>query len=52
MSVYDITYETLGHTHPRIYTILEMDEYRPPKKCMEPEWNYLGNLSSIYPKVK
>ena len=32
MSVYDVTYETLGHTHPGISTEAEMGEYSPTKK--------------------
>ena len=46
MSVYDATYKTLGHTHPRIYTVADMGKYSPPHKGMELErysfWNLLG----------
>ena len=35
MSVYDVTYETLGHTHPGISTAVDMGEYIPSKKGME-----------------
>ena len=40
MSVYDITYKTLGHTYPGIYTAAEMGENIPPKKGMELERGY------------
>ena len=32
MSVYDVTYKTLGHTHPGMYIVADMDEYSQPKK--------------------
>ena len=32
MSVYDVTYQTLGHTHPGISTASDMSEYNPHKK--------------------
>ena len=35
MSVYDVTYETIGYTHHGIYNAAEMGEYIPPKKGME-----------------
>ena len=47
MSVYDVTYETLGHKHPRISTTADMDEYIPPKKGMELDRDSLLTLSSI-----
>ena len=51
MPVYDITYKTLGHTHPGISTAAKMGEYTPPKKGMELGSNALGNLSSIHPNI-
>ena len=50
MSVYDVTYETLGPTHPVICTSEYMGEYSPPKKGMELERYSLLNLSSINPE--
>ena len=50
MSVYDVTYETLGHTHSGIYTEADMGEYSPPKKGMESERGYLLTLSIINPE--
>ena len=47
MSVYDVTYKTLGHTYPGIYTASEMGEYSPSKKGMELERNFSFTLSSI-----
>ena len=47
MSVYFVTYETLGHTHPRISTAAEMVEYSPSKKGMELESNLSFTLSII-----
>ena len=35
MSVYDVTHETLSHTHPVIYTPSDKGEYSTPKKGME-----------------
>ena len=40
MSVYDVTYETLDHTNPGLYTAAEMGENSPPKKGMESERDY------------
>ena len=39
MPVYDVTYETLGHTLPVIYTSTEVGEYSPYKKGVELESN-------------
>ena len=47
MSVYDVTYETIGHTYPVIYTAAEMGEYSPSKKGMKLERNFSFTLSSI-----
>ena len=47
MSVYDFTYETIGHTHTGIYSASEMGKYIPYKKGMELEGNFSFNLSSI-----
>ena len=51
MPVYDVTYETLGHTPPGISTEADMGEYIPPKKDMEPERYLLLTLSSINPTL-
>ena len=51
MSVYDVTYKTLGHTHPVISTAADMGEYSPPNKWMELERYSLLNLSSINPEI-
>ena len=37
MSVYDVTYKTLGNTHPGISTPEDMGKYSPPKKGVEIE---------------
>ena len=50
LSVYDITYKTLDHTHPVIVTESEKGKYIPTKKDMEFESNSLLNLSIIYPE--
>ena len=34
MSVYDVTYKTIGHTHPGNSTAAGMGEYNPTKKGM------------------
>ena len=34
MSVYGVTYKTLGPTHPLIYTEADMGEYIPSNKGM------------------
>ena len=47
MSVYDVTYETLGHTHPEISTAEDMGEYSPPNKGIYLERDSLLTLSSI-----
>ena len=47
MSVYNVTYKTLGHTHPRISTAEEMGSYSPPKKGMESERNFSLTPSSF-----
>ena len=47
MSVYDVTYKTLGHTQPVISNASKMGEYSMPKKRMKPERNLSLNLSSI-----
>ena len=36
MSVYEVIYKTLGHTHPGISTASGMGEYITPKKG----WNW------------
>ena len=51
MSVYDVTYKNLGHTHPGISTAEDMGEYIPPKKGMELERDSLLTLSSINPEI-
>ena len=51
MSVYDVTYETLGHTHSVITTAEDMVEYRPPNNGMESESNFSLTLSSINPEI-
>ena len=51
MSVYDITYKTLVHTHPVIYIAAQMGEYSATKKVMELERNYLLTLQSINPEI-
>ena len=40
MSVYDVTYKTLGNTHPGISTASEVGEYSLPKKGMKLESNF------------
>ena len=50
LSVYDITYETLGHTHPVIFTVTDNAEYIPTKTDMELESNSLLTPSSIHPE--
>ena len=47
MSVYDVTYKTLGHTHPGIFTSAEMGQHSPYKKGMELERNFSFTPSSI-----
>ena len=47
MSVYDVTYKTLGHTHPGTSTAAAMGEYSPHKKRMELEMYSLLTVSSI-----
>ena len=51
MSVYDVIYETLGHTHPGISTVKDMGEYSTPKKIIELERDSLWNLSTINPEI-
>ena len=51
LSVYDITYNTLGYTHPGIVTTTEKGEYIPSKKRMELERNFSLTLSSIHPEI-
>ena len=51
MSVYEITYKTIGQTHHVIYTAEEMGEYSPPKKGMEVERNLSLTLSIINTKI-
>ena len=48
-SVYEVTYETLGHTHPEMF-FSENGEYIPAKKDMELESNPWSKLSSIHPE--
>ena len=50
MSVYYVTYKTLGHTHPKMYTAEGMGKHSSHKKGMELERNYLLTLSSNHPK--
>ena len=40
MSVYDVAYENLCHTHSGIYTAAEISEYIQYKKGMELERNF------------
>ena len=47
MLVYDVTYETLGHTHPGISTAAEMGEYSMPTKGVKLERYSLLTLSCI-----
>ena len=47
MLVYDVTYGTLGHTHPGSYNAENMGVYIPSNKGMELERNFSFNLSSI-----
>ena len=49
MSVYDVTYETLGHIYPVIYTAAEVGEYILPKKGIKFERNFSLTLSIINP---
>ena len=51
MSVYYVTYETLGHTHPVISTAEEMGEYSLPKKGTKLENNFSLTLSGINPEI-
>ena len=50
MSVYNVTYKTLGHTHPGTSAAVEMGEYSPPKKGMKLESNFSLTLSNINPE--
>ena len=50
MSVYDVTYKTLGNTHPGISTPEDMGKNSPPKKGVEMERDPLLTLSSINPE--
>ena len=45
LSVYDITYETLGHTHPGFFTAADKGECSP---TMELERNYVLTLPIIH----
>ena len=47
MLVHDVTYKTLGHTHPVIFTAVDIGEYSTPKKWMELEINSSLTLSII-----
>ena len=47
MAVYYVAYETLGNTHPGIYTTADMVEYSPSKKVVELESNFSFSQSSI-----
>ena len=51
MSVQDITYETLGHTHPVISTASDLGKCSLPKKGMKLERNFSLTLSSIDPDI-
>ena len=51
MSVYEVTYETLGHKHPGISTAADMGWYSLTKKGMELERDYLLTLSIINPEI-
>ena len=44
MSVYEVTYKPLGHTHPVIYTELEIGEYTPYNKGKELKKNLIGPI--------
>ena len=44
MSVYDVTYKNLGHTHSGIYNAEDMGEYSTPNKGMELERDSLSTL--------
>ena len=49
MSVYDVTYKTLGHTNLIIYTAVDVVEYIPYKQGVYLERNFSLTLSSINP---
>ena len=51
MPFYEVTYKTLGHTHPGISTASEMVEYIPSKKGVELERYLLLNLSIIHLEI-
>ena len=51
ISVYEIIYKTIGHTHSRIFTMEEKGEYTPTKEGIETEMNLSSNLSSIHPEI-
>ena len=47
MSIFDVIYKTLGHTHTGIYTAEDMGEYVSPRIGMELKRSYLSTLPSI-----
>ena len=49
MSVYEITYKYLGHTHLVIVTASKKGEYTPAKEMMESERILSLKLSIIHP---
>ena len=50
MSVYDVAYKKLGHTHPVISNATKMGEHSPHKKEVELERDYSLILSIINPE--
>ena len=48
--IYDVTYETISHTHPGISTVADMVEYSPHNKGIELENYSLLTLSGINPE--
>ena len=51
LSVYDITYDTLYHTHPEIVTAAEKGEYIQTKIYMKLERNSSLTLSCTHPET-
>ena len=51
ISVYDITYKTLDHTHPVISNVADMGEYIPPNKGIYLERNLSLTISIINPEI-
>ena len=48
MSVHDITYKNIGHTHPGTVIIVEKVGYNPPNEGVESERNLSLTLSSFH----